>query len=50
MEEYRFLNGIQSQVQDELNHLKDFYHIEVISMVKYDVVVTLLLKLKQFAE
>jgi len=50
MEEYKFLHGIQAEIQDELNHLKDFYHIEVISMVKYDVVVTLLLKLKQFAE
>lgn len=50
MEEYRFLSGIQAQLQDELNHLKDFYHIEVISMVKHDVVVTILLKLKQFAE
>jgi len=50
MEEYRFLNGTQTSVQDELNHLKDFYHIEIISMSKSDVVITLLLKLKQFAE
>lgn len=50
MEEYKFLTGVESQLQEELNHLKDFYFIDVISMVKKDVVITLLLKLKGFPE
>lgn len=50
MEEYRFLTGIESALQEELNHLKDFYFVEVISMVKKDVVVTLLLELKKRPE
>lgn len=50
MEEYRFVSGSKKTIQDELNHLKDFYFIKVVSMVKEEVAITLLLKLKKIAE